>query len=218
MRRRRYLAVSLGLMGPIVGSTGSIAAVGQETDTDSESEPEPIRFTGSGTSVTEEFELEGGVTITEAVHDGESNFIVELIPTDDGFEELLVNAIGDFNGASGVLAEEGTYLLDIDADGSWEIEIQQPRAAVDDADALPVELEGDRPGWDGPFRFDGLGQARGTHEGEENFIVEILPQDGLFSEPVFNEIGQFDGETTFDIEGVGYVTIDADGPWSLSLE
>lgn len=216
MRRRHYLAASLGLVVPIVGSTGSIAATGQETDP--ESEPDPIRFTGSGASVTEEFELEGGVTIAEAVHDGESNFIVDLIPTDDGFEELLVNAIGDFDGASGVLAEEGTYLLDVDADGSWEIEIQQPRATVDEADALPVEIEGEGPEWVGPFRFDGLGQARGTHEGEENFIVEILPQDDRFSELVFNEIGGFDGETTFDLEGVGYVTVDADGPWSIALE
>lgn len=216
MHRRRYLAVGVGLAASIVGSQGASANRRQETDT--EAEPEPLAFDGSGASVTEEFDLEGGVTIAEAVYDGESNFIVELIPTDDGFEELLVNAIGDFDGASGILAEEGTYLLDIDADGSWEIEIQQPRATVDDADALPVELEGDGPGWDGPFRFDGLGQARGTHEGERNFIVEILPQEGRFSELVFNEIGEFDGETTFDLEGIGYVTVEADGPWSLTME
>lgn len=216
MHRRRYLAVGFGLAASIVGSSSVSATVSQEIDTELESEP--IRFTGSGASVTEEFDLEGGVTIAEAVHDGESNFIVDLIPTADGFEELLVNAIGDFDGASGVLAEEGTYLLDVDADGSWEIEIRQPRATVDEADALPVELEGEGPEWVGPFQFDGLGQARGTHEGEGNFIVEILPQDDRFSELVFNEIGQFDGETTFDLEGVGYVTVDADGPWSIALD
>ena len=218
MRRRRYLAASLGLTVPFVGSMGGIAAAHQETNTESESQPEPIRFTGSGASVTDEFELEGGVTIAEAVHDGESNFIVELVPTDNGNEELLVNVIGEFDGASGVLADQGTHLLDIDADGYWELEIHQPRATEEAADALPVELEGEGPTWAGPFLFDGLGRARGTHEGQGNFIVEILPQDGLFPELVFNELDQFEGETTYDIDGIGYVTVEADGPWSVTME
>ncbi|WP_436345487.1 hypothetical protein [Natronorubrum sp. FCH18a] len=218
MRRRYYLAASLGLLAPIVGSPGVIANTVQETDDEDETNPSPLEFEGTGATVSDEFELEGGVTIAETVHDGESNFIVELVPTDGGFEELLVNVIGDFDGASGVLAEEGTYLLDVDADGDWELEILQPRATEDESDTLPIELEGEEPAWDGPFQFDGLGQAHGTYEGEGNFIVEILPQDDQFSELVFNELDEFDGETTFDVDGIGYVTIEADGPWSLAME
>lgn len=217
MRRRRYLAVSLSLMAPLAGSVGVSAGTGRGIDVQ-ETESESLEFDGSGATVTDEFELEEGVTIAEAVHDGESNFIVELVPTDDGFEELLVNVIGDFDGASGVLAEDGTYLLDVDADGDWELEILQPRATDDEADELPVELEGEEPDWAGPFEFDGLGVAHGVHEGDGNFIVEILPQDDQFPELVFNELDAFEGETTFDIDGIGYVTVEADGPWSLAME
>ncbi len=217
MRRRHYLIASSGLLASAISPFGAIA----DTDRGASSiqaEAEPLRFEGSGATVTDEFDLEGGVTVAEAVHDGESNFIADLVPTDDGREELLINVIGTYDGASGILAEEGTYLLDIDADGDWEIDLRQPRATDADADTLPVELEDETPTWDGPFLFDGLGQARGTHDGAGNFIVEILPQDERFSELVFNEIGGFVGETTFDLEGVGYVTVDADGPWSITME
>ncbi|ELY51438.1 hypothetical protein [Natronorubrum bangense] len=217
MRRRHYLIASSGLMASAIGSFGAIADTNRGVSS-IQAETEPLRFEGSGASVTDEFELESGVTVAEAVHDGESNFIVDLVPTDNGREELLINVIGTYDGASGILAAQGPYLLDIDADGNWEIDLRQPRATDADAETLPVELEDETSTWNGPFLFDGLGQARGTHDGAGNFIVEILPQEGRFSELVFNEIGVFVGETTFDLEGIGYVTVDADGPWSITME
>ncbi|WP_226007649.1 hypothetical protein [Natrinema salinisoli] len=218
MRRRRYLAASLGLVAPIVGSAGTVAGTSQQNSSEQETEPDPLTVDGTGATVTNEFELEGGVTIVEALHDGDENFIVELVPTDGDLETLLVNAIGEYDGATGALAERGTHVLDIDADGSWELEILQPRATEDEAETLPVEIEGEGSAWDGPYLFDGLGRSHGTHEGRGNFIVEILPQDGLFSELVFNELDQFDGETTFNVDGIGFVTVEAAGPWSIAIE
>ena len=215
MRRRHYLIGSAGLTASAISSFGAIADTGRGL---SSVQAEPLRFEGSGATVTDEFALESGVTVAEAVHDGESNFIANLVPTDNGREELLINVIVAYDGSSGILAAEGAYLLDIDADGDWELDLRQPRATDTDAETLPVELEGETPTWGGPFLFDGLGQARGTHDGTGNFIVEILPQDERFSELLFNEIGVFVGETTFDLEGVGYVTVDADGPWSMTME
>lgn len=214
MQRRRYLAAGFGVAASIIGSSGATAGIG----TVQEREREPHQFGDTGATVTDEFELAGGVTIIEARHDGDSNFVVELIPTEDGREDLLINTIGAYDGAAGTLAEPGSYLLDIDADGDWEIDVRQPSATAAEAESLPVELDGSGPAWDGPFQFDGLGHARGVHDGERNFIVEILPQDGLFTELVFNEIGRFEGETTFDIDGIGYVIVDADGSWSVTME
>lgn len=241
MRRRRYLVASAGLAITATGAsiTGASATILPETaseratgerddafaaDSDEfvadsdEFVEDPIEFEGEGATVTDEFALEAGVTIAEAVHEGESNFIVELIPVDDGQPRLLVNVIGDFDGASGTIVEDGTYLLDVDADGPWELAVLQPEAAEDEAAPLPVEIDGDGPSWDGPYLFDGLATATGSHEGQGNFIVEVLPQDGTFSELVFNEIGPFEGETTLDVDGVGYVASTADGPWTLTIE
>lgn len=212
MRRRRYLAVGFGLAATAIGGPGTTTAV------DDLEGPDPIGFDGDGATVTDPITLEGGVTICEAVHDGESNFVVALGPTDGDRSHLLGTVIGEFDGAAGVLVDDGEYLLDVDADGAWELAVGQPRADEDEAESLPVALEGESPTWAGPLLFDGLGTATGTHDGQGNFIVEVLPQDGRFPELVFNELDSFEGETTFTVEGVGYVTVDAAGPWELSME
>ena len=213
MRRRRYLTVGFGLTATVIGGPGATTAVEDDLE-----EPDPIGFEGDGATVTDAFTLEGGVTIVEAVHDGESNFVVELVPTDGDRRHLLVNVIGDFDGAAGVLVDDSEYLLDVDADGAWALEVLQPRATADEAESLPVTLDGASPTWAGPLRFDGLGTATGSHDGQGNFIVEVLLQDDHFPALVFNELDSFEGETTFTVEGVGYVTVDAAGPWTLTLE
>jgi hypothetical protein len=35
---------------------------------------------------------------------------------------------------------------------------------------------------------------------------------------VFNEIGQFEGETTERVDGLAYLNVQADGSWSISSE
>jgi hypothetical protein len=41
---------------------------------------------------------------------------------------------------------------------------------------------------------------------------------GSFGELVFNEIGSFEGETTYSFDSIGWVDINADGKWSVELE
>jgi hypothetical protein len=60
--------------------------------------------------------------------------------------------------------------------------------------------------------------AEATHSGSRNFIVNIYPMEGAFGEVVFNEIGSFEGETTFNFNGIGWVDIGADGNWTMDVE
>jgi hypothetical protein len=53
---------------------------------------------------------------------------------------------------------------------------------------------------------------------EGNFQVEIFEQGGTFQRVVFNEIGEFEGETTYTASDVGWVDINADGSWILKIE
>ena len=58
-----------------------------------------------------------------------------------------------------------------------------------------------------------------SHEGDGNFIVSAITPDG--SEPsLFNEIGPFSGETSFEIEAGSTVILDveANGPWEVVIE
>lgn len=202
------------LTGRLWGSADASRGIDTENETD---DPEPITVDGTGATVTDAFDLEGGVTIAEAVHDGQGNFIVEPVPADDGIEDLPVNVIGDYDGAAGTIVEAGEYLLDIDADGNWELDLLQPRATEADAEPLPVELDGEGPSWAGPFGFEGQGEAHGTYDGQGNFIVELLPQDGRVPELVVTERDGVEGETMVDADG-GFMTVEAAGPWTLTLE
>lgn len=70
----------------------------------------------------------------------------------------------------------------------------------------------------GAASLRGTDSGDGDTRGEGNFIVEVSAQEAIFSELVFNEIGPFEGESTLTTEGVGYVTVEVDGPWTLTVE
>jgi hypothetical protein len=86
-----------------------------------------LRFSGRGHEATNLFSLSPGLYIFRLRHNGEHNFIVHLM-TDTGRSiDYLVNQIGDFDGSKAVRIERsGKYLLNIDADGDWEISVARP--------------------------------------------------------------------------------------------
>ncbi|USZ72033.1 hypothetical protein [Natronosalvus halobius] len=189
-----------------------------DDDTDeSSSEPEEMTFSGSGAEVHDDLEIEGGLTVVEATHTGgSSNFQVHLVPSEGDFDEMFVNEIGEYEGATAALIDSDTYQLDVEADGDWEITIRQPRATS--GDSLPQSIDGTVNEVFGPFEFGGSHTAVGEHRGDGNFIVQVYPPEGDWGELVFNEIDEYEGETTFRHDGVGYVAVEAGGDWSLSLE
>jgi len=88
-------------------------------------EPEPIILSGNGKEATSFFELEKGLSIFEMKHDGDHNFIIWLYKDDGDRIDLLVNEIGEFDGSTVIgIDESGSYLLDITADGNWQISIE----------------------------------------------------------------------------------------------
>lgn len=177
--------------------------------------PDPQSFAGTGEEVRRGVTIEGGLTVVEATHEGNSNFQVSLAGEGD-FDDNFINVIGDFDGAQADLIEEGEYILDVNADGSWEVTIRQPRSG--EGDSLPVSFSGNAPDVVGPVRFSGTGVATGSHSGDSNFQVQIYPMKGSFGELVFNEIGTFEGETTYSFDGIGWIDVNANGNWSLEFE
>ena len=62
----------------------------------------------------------------EMVHQGESNFIVDLLDDEGAEVGYLINEIGQYDASQAVqIPEDGTYLLNVEADGSWTIRVQQ---------------------------------------------------------------------------------------------
>lgn len=152
-------------------------------------------------------------------HDGESNFQVELVDTSDGeTEEFLANEIGSWEALLPFYEPEGTYVLDVNADGNWEIIVRQPRDTLADADSIPVTGNDDFPNYLGPVEFEGFHTCSGEYNGDGNFAVWLLDDVGHEEDLLFNEIGEFEGETTINYTGMGYIRVEATGSWRIHVE
>lgn len=191
-------------------------------------EPE-YEFEGSGQSVTDEVELDDGPTIGVFDYDGGASMTVNAIPqADQDREEPIVMTDEDARGVSGMMATAGPYVfevepgfVDTDVDESeigWELAIAQPEVSEDEISQPPLEAEGDESTVLGPIELEGTEVAAATHEGEGLFEVTILPADDEFKELPFFESGEHEGEATVRSEGLAWVTVQATGAWTLTIE
>lgn len=91
-----------------------------------EDAPPTRSFSGTGQTATDLFSLSSGLARLQMSHQGEGNFIVYLLDR-QGYEvgPSIANEIGPFDGSQAVqIPEDGIYLLRVDADGPWTIEVQ----------------------------------------------------------------------------------------------
>jgi PKD repeat protein len=180
--------------------------------------PDPITFTGTGDDVTDTFTTEQKLLKVEFSHDGDSNFIVDLLTEDGEKEELFANEIGPYDASRYFNPPPENYLLDIQADGNWEITIHQSRP--DSGEETPV-------GWTGQGDTasdvmdlqEGLHTFEFSHDGDSNFIVELYDENGDSIALLANEIGSYEGSTAERIPQDGFYVLDivADGSWTIDV-
>lgn len=85
----------------------------------------PITLKGTGQQASSFVKLDKGLVVFKLKHSGDSNFAVLLMDKDGNRENLLVNEIGEFDGSKAVrINRSDIYLMDITADGQWEISIE----------------------------------------------------------------------------------------------
>ena len=153
-------------------------------------------------------------------HDGDSNFAVWLLDDEGGKVELLVNEIGEFDGSKGVgIKKQGDYILDVSADDRWTVTIEQPRFSS--APSVPKTLKGKGQHASEVFYLDkGLARFEMTHDGDSNFAIWLLDDEGDKVKLLVNEIGEFDGSKAVSISkgGIYLLDISADGNWRISIE
>lgn len=160
---------------------------------------------------------EGPVTAAFS-HEGESNFIVRLVPTDGDLagSVTLANTIGEVEGSQVVrVGAAGPYSLDVTAADDWELTLNQPTDP--EPEPLPIDADGERFGYVGPYAFDGATTFAGSHDGDGPFVVSpIAVGDSPITTSIFNELGSFEGESTGTLPGPAYLNVRATGEWTLS--
>lgn len=182
-------------------------------------EPSPINLSGSGQKATQQFNLEAGLSIFTLMHSGSSNFSILLMDGDGKYVSLLVNEIGSFSGSKAVKIDKaGPYILNITADGSWTVNITQPRVSTASA---TTSFSGTGQQASQLFYLSkGLHVFNMTHEGNSNFAILLMDKNGGYVDLLVNEIGSFNGSKAVGISksGIYLFDISADGNWSVSIQ
>lgn len=191
------------------------------TNTPEPPPPEPQQFAGQGQQASPLFTLVPGLAVFEMTHDGSHNFAITLLDSQGEWVELLVNMIGPFSGAKAVGIElEGSYIMDISADGNWTVLVEQPRAPSDAA--RPPHTFSGTGQQVSPFIIlsEGLTRFQMRHDGSHNFAIVLLDGRGDWVDLLVNEIGPFDGSKATGIRQPGPYLLDiaADGNWTVTIE
>lgn len=196
-----------------------------EPEPEPEPEPQPKRIilSGSGPEATRPFQLEPGLTVIFMQHQGNGNFIVDLLDENGNSVAPMgvANVIGPFEGSIPVqITQGGQHLLDVQNAGQWQIGILQPR--VEDAPEKR-NFSGNSPAATPLFELSGgLHRVTLTHQGDANFIVDLLDENGASVVPMglVNEIGPFEGSRAIQVpeDGIYLFSVEANGPWTINVE
>jgi hypothetical protein len=176
-------------------------------------------LTGRGSQITQKFTLTQGVAIFRARHNGQGNFMVDLLDASGRQVGLAANTIGTSTSGRAIrIPATGTYLLKVVADGAWSFKIEQPEPI--EVQALPATLSGTG---DDVTTFvqlpDDLVVAQSQYTGDGNFIAEMVDPTGRNVALVANEIGTSTSSTALNGGGrIVFLTVESDGPWTITLQ
>ena len=178
-----------------------------------------IDLSGFGQQATEEFFLKEGLAVVTLFHNGSSNFMVKLLDSGGENTEHLANEIGHCLMSRAVRVEKtGNHILNVKADGKWQIVIRQP--IPHDADPS-YSFEGTGTMASRQFNLgDILYRFKFKHSGKGHFSVKLLDDRGKYIEGIVNEIGECDGSQAVNIKDDGTYIFDikADGDWKIEIE
>jgi hypothetical protein len=174
--------------------------------------PEPIVFTNTGSQTIDPFSLPAPISRVVLEHNGEGFFRVSAIGVEDGEETLLVETEGPYTGEQ-LLTGATSYFLDIETDGSWNIQIE----AVGTSDQPLDELAGT-----GDFVSEFFMPSRSgevpytfTHNGLNRFLVVLRCADGE-TIVLDAEEGLVNNDALVPFgEGPCLWEVEADGDWQI---
>jgi hypothetical protein len=188
----KVLGLLLGFIA-VLGAAGSSAPAAYQ----SKSASQVVVLRGVGKRVLSVSIARRDPVVVSATHNGSSNFIVHLVKGSN--TEYLINEVGPYNGQA--LVEEaspGRYRVVVDADGAWVLKFAQ---GLSPTNRIPGLLTGQGSRVIA-VRATGHLQpvVSAKHRGTSNFIVHLVGYGSHYghTDYVFNEIGNFKGQTLID--------------------
>ncbi|CAA9440169.1 MAG: hypothetical protein AVDCRST_MAG78-2349 [uncultured Rubrobacteraceae bacterium] len=241
-RSQRRIREILAVCGALVAVVVPVVLVNTYGGQSSAAEEEPE----SQLSATNLFDLEPGLAIVEMTHQGEGDFVVDLLPAEqeeNAARPERIEFFGDQNDVSGTgstfaLAKEagsvdisravgiqtaGKHVFDVKASGPWTIQVDQPRPS---GAPEPTRFSGDDATATPLFQLSsGPKEISVTNPGGEKLEISLLDGEGNEVDRVLED--ETDGaetqpaasSSTVDIREAGIYLFDvrAESLWTVEI-
>jgi len=173
--------------------------------------PAPLLIEGRGDSVID-LDRNGSPAILRFSHRGSGNVFIYNYNAQGDRLDLLVNAVGDYDGAVAfdLFEREHTTRLQITARGSWTLEVDGIASAR--ILTVPGQIEGNG---DDVFLLTGQTPDLATvaHNGRRNFFIYSYGQTRRL---LVNAIGDYEGQVIVPSDAI-LVTVSGDGSWRIQV-
>ena len=182
----------------------------------------PITFSGGTQEASPVFHLEEGLAIFEMKHNGSTDFYLQLINYRG--EKAISLSIGKWEsrGSTAIhIARSGPHILNVEADSDWVVRITQP--APDVQLEPPITLRGFGRKASSMFHLEKgetVFHLENANSASHRFIVRLFDDKGRKIKTLVNELGDFEGSKTFDVEREGdfLLNINSGGVWTVFIE
>lgn len=86
----------------------------------------PISLSGTGPMASQFIYLNSGLATFSGSHTGMNTFSIQLLDQNGRLVQSVVDAIGPYRGSQSIgITQPGIYILNIDADSSWHLDVSQ---------------------------------------------------------------------------------------------
>jgi len=182
---------------------------------------DPTTLAGDSLGRTAELSSAGGFTTLVGTHDGAGEFVVEAGAAGSVGSRVVLQGTGAGTYVTGLPLAAADYRVDVAADGPWDLTLARPRSPGDEIRRPPASATGTGDAVVGPIDTSEETLVRGSHEGEGQFIVELVLEanTGLFApETLFDGTGAIEEESGTRVAGVAWAVVTATGPWTVSFD
>lgn len=184
--------------------------------------PPQQTYTGTrGESLTPFFQLSEGLTILRGSHSGAGSLSLSLRDARGGLVEWLYLPRDETSGAQlDGLDQAGIHFVEVDAEGDWSLSVEQPRPGS--APPAPQTFGGGKGQSVTGFVQLGSGvhTLRASQSGPGDLWVWLAEADGDYVTSMHLDDGVTSGSKAVTIRsgGIHLFEIDADGPWTVTIE
>lgn len=164
-----------------------------------------------------------GLTVVTMRHFGTERFEVRLKTASGAGRGQLAGDRGAYQGSRAIaVRESGPYVIDITADGDWELEVNSPIPQESVVRDLPFRVSG--TGAQAVYfvkAVPGLHTVTVTHDGQRAFVVSVMNSEARAFDRLIDVTGTFSGTTAMSVINgpFDYLVFDirADGDWTLTV-